>query len=165
MHIVSALKTLFGVVTYALALSAFYSMSPQWYTWHKIILLVLLFAVSFTVVEIVETIVENVVVVALVSTATQIFRWLTCFMLAQFFRLAVEDLALHWGLDMLGTIMAVAAVVVVLLPLMLPVILKFCLLWCDCGQSTCFVCQLCKKARKQNTSCGGHDLGVVGAGV
>ena len=144
MQIISGLKTLFGVVVYRLASSAFYALEPRWYTWPKVIVVTLLFFITFLVVNIFERCNVNMVFVTMIGTFSQLMRWFLCFIMAQFVELVRQDISLHWGLDTVDTALVIAIIFMLITPLFLPIALRFGLFWCDCGQLSCPLCQLCK---------------------
>jgi hypothetical protein len=84
------------------------------------------------------------VIVTLIGTFSQLVRWFLCFILAQFVELVRQDLSLHWGLTTVDTALVISIVFLLITPLFLPIALRFGLFWCDCGQVSCPLCQLCK---------------------
>jgi hypothetical protein len=148
MHAISALKTMFAIVVYRLATSAFYSMDPRAHTWLKVVTISLLFLISFGIVDILEKCFTSVVLLTVVSTGAQMVRWLLCFIIAQFTLFAIEDVSLHWGYGTFGTTLVVMMVFILVFPLVLPLALRFGLFWCDCEQKTCLICQFCRNKWK-----------------
>lgn len=144
MHVISGLKTLFGVVVYRLASTTFYAVNPRWHTWPKVVATSLFFVLTFSVSHILESSTNKIVILTVTSTFSQLARWLLCFIIAQFALFAIEDMSLHWGFDTFGTSLLVSLVFIVVIPLFLPLAIRHGLFWCDCNQQTCLVCQFCK---------------------
>ena len=142
MHAISGLKTLFGAAVYRLAYPMYVTMKPERYTWFKVTFVCMALIISFLVFDIVERICSNIAIVTVISTGLQVFRWFSCFILAQFVLSAVEDVSQHWEFSPAATMMLFGLFFILLIPVLLPIAIRFGLFWCDCGQGGCLLCQV-----------------------
>lgn len=144
MHVISGLKYLYSIVTVRLAVSAFYAMEPRWHPWEKALFVTFALLACLVIADMFENSELSVSVLAFVTLATQLVKWLICYILAQYVVMGIESVALRWALSPWDMALLCAALFFMTCALCLPVAVTFGLLWCDCQQPGCIVCSVCR---------------------